>query len=295
MSSLFSNSKGFGMIIVLVLILLCVGAGMIVVWEGFEQGWWDLSTTKGSVTVTPPPLLPGQTQPPAQAGQTGTQTGAEPGTQPGTETQDGGPEGSSYGCSVPTCSNAKYSTVCDDGYVKLPYDQELAFNDDITARGNAALQDIADLTCLEELAIYWKSELTNLTAIKGLVNMRYLSLTDAGVSSVAPLKDMTRMQILNLGGTGVSDISVLSNMKYLRSVDLSRTQVSDITPLYGLPIEELYLSETQITSMPDITKFQNLRVLTVKWSALMMGSDEMAQECFDAFDMYYPGIDINCI
>lgn len=70
-------------------------------------------------------------------------------------------------------------------------------------------------------------------------------------------------KIYQIRGT-ISDLSALSKMKNLKQVALCGQNITDISPLAGLPIEELYLSDNRIEDFSVVETLGQLRVLSIE-------------------------------
>jgi|GEM_PF-3099122 len=244
----------------------------------------------------PMPTTGNFTSPPIQPGTGGTGTTGTETTTPSTNESTGGTQPPAPSGGSILCSNSKYSVVWDGEYAALDSNDQLKFSADVDARGNEALWDISDLTCLEKVDLSWKFDVTNLTALEGLTNLRYLILTDAGVSNIAPLARMTKMENLLLGGTKVSDIPIVANMKNLRWITLDRTPVTDASPLYNLSyLQKISLQQSMVSEMPPIENFPYLEALGIGATPnYMYASDENVEECFALKHQYAPSPAIGC-
>ena len=126
---------------------------------------------------------------------------------------------------------------------------------------------LSDLTPLKGLTnLEWLSctgtQVSDLAPIKDLTKLKKLFLDFTGVSNLAPLKDLTKLQILNLEVTGVSDLSPLESLTLLEGLYLDGTRVTDLTTLRGLTrLDELYLNDTLVS---DLTALESLpRLMTL--------------------------------
>jgi hypothetical protein len=106
---------------------------------------------------------------------------------------------------------------------------------------NIACSSIADLagldtcTALRALTVTSSPNLTDLSALKGHLELRYLNLCGcSALSDITPLAQ-TKLEDLNLGACGaVSDIEAVTAVETLEVLDIGRTAVRDISCLRGL-------------------------------------------------------------
>jgi Leucine-rich repeat (LRR) protein len=85
--------------------------------------------------------------------------------------------------------------------------------------------------------------------------LKYLDLNGSTVKRLAALSRFA-VETLNLSGTGVERIDALKSLPTLRKLDLANNPVADLTPLRGLPIE--YLDITDCKNVVDIAALADL-------------------------------------
>lgn len=138
---------------------------------------------------------------------------------------------------------------------------------------------------LSRVSLY---ELTHLPAEIGtLRQVSTLSLSNAGISSVAPisglnqlkaldlsycrnlsdlspLSEITQLDDLDLSKTGVTNIEPLQPLKNLRSLDLQGCKLSDLSPLAELPrLETLNLANSQVSDLTALAGLTSLKSLNL--------------------------------
>ena len=80
----------------------------------------------------------------------------------------------------------------------------------------------------------------------------YLELGDNRIRDISGLEGVPNLTCLWLGKNKIKDISGLSHLKQLKSLSLQSNYIEEIRGLEGLPLEELYLSENQITEIRNL-------------------------------------------
>ncbi|EBF5152494.1 leucine-rich repeat domain-containing protein [Listeria monocytogenes] len=107
---------------------------------------------------------------------------------------------------------------------------------------------------------YEISGVANLSGMEHLINLTYVNLGNGNqISDISPLSGLLNLRILHLGYNQISDISPLSGLLNLRELYLERNQISDISPLSGLVnLRWLYLDRNQIS---DISSLSSLSLL----------------------------------
>ncbi|MFH1500965.1 MAG: leucine-rich repeat domain-containing protein [archaeon] len=144
------------------------------------------------------------------------------------------------GTAEDTCLNDKYTALRHNyvfNWVGLEEMDGGEFNRDVHARGDVALNDIADLTCLEYLDINSGctgcTKLTDISVLSDLPNLKIVILVKNEISDLSPLANLP-IKELNVNYNKIRDISVLANFKELTNVNIKGNEISDLSPLYGL-------------------------------------------------------------
>ena len=106
---------------------------------------------------------------------------------------------------------------------------------------NRGIQDLTGLqfaTNLDELILGWWGEkgnqVSDLSSIAGLINLRRLSLHYNPISDLSTLKGLKNLNYLVLNHTLVSDLSPVRSLTNLTELVLDDTLVTDLSPVAGL-------------------------------------------------------------
>ena len=125
--------------------------------------------------------------------------------------------------------------------------------------------DITDVTPLKSLTSLtylslWKNDITDVTPLKSLTSLTSLSLNYNDVSDLTPLKDLTNLSHLYIYSIGMSDVTPLKDFTNLTELNLGKNDITDVTPLKSLTnITGLLIEENDIT---DVTPLKSLTSLT---------------------------------
>jgi Leucine-rich repeat (LRR) protein len=112
---------------------------------------------------------------------------------------------------------------------------------------------------ITELSFVGKKELTDISALSGLVDLKKLDLRSTQVKNIAPLGGLRNLISLILRETEIHDLSPLTGLAHLEALDLSGTKVKSVSALNGLPaLSNLELSNTKIG---DVSPLNNLPCL----------------------------------
>jgi Leucine-rich repeat (LRR) protein len=77
-----------------------------------------------------------------------------------------------------------------------------------------------------ELVLYG-TQVSDLTSIKALINLQWLSIIGTAVSDLTPIKELNKLQVLYFSGTKVSDLTPIKELKGLKMLELSGKAVSN--------------------------------------------------------------------
>ena len=92
------------------------------------------------------------------------------------------------------------------------------------------------------------TQVSDLTPLAGLKNLRGLDLNETKVSDLSPLAGLKNLESLYLTQTKVSDLSPLAGLKNLKRFKLNQTEVSDLSPLADMKsLLYLYLDQTKVS------------------------------------------------
>ena len=120
-------------------------------------------------------------------------------------------------------------------------------------------QTLTDKTIELECA---EATVTDLSPLKGLPNLKDLSLMYVKATDFSPLKELKSLKKLNLVAVETSDFSFLKEMKTLEELTLGSVNINDLSPLADLQnLKVLYLGRTKVTDLTPLQGLKNLRKL----------------------------------
>lgn len=133
------------------------------------------------------------------------------------------------------------------------------------SKGIESLDGLENFKNLTELSIdnYGeKGNISNLSPIKGLVKLKYLSLSNQKISDTKDLRKLTQLNSLNLGYNNIVDISGVKNMTLLKDLTLWNNKIKDISAVSNLKnLYWLMLENNQIKNISAVSKLTNLESL----------------------------------
>ena len=102
---------------------------------------------------------------------------------------------------------------------------------------------LASLTNLKELSLGSNNDISDVSALVGLVNLEFLQLADNNISDITSLAGLVRLGELDLADNAISDVSALSGLVNLLSLTLTNNSIVDVSPLANLVgLETLFIS-----------------------------------------------------
>ena len=104
--------------------------------------------------------------------------------------------------------------------------------------------------------------LTDVSALAGLIGLRELDLRDNAITDLSPLAGLTGLQLLDLRDNQIMDLSPLAGLTGLQLLYLSGNRIEELWPLAGLTaLEQLNLSDNRIGDLSPLAGLSGLQVL----------------------------------
>lgn len=129
---------------------------------------------------------------------------------------------------------------------------------------NNQISDLTPLSGLSDLRFLWlhENQVSDLSPLSGLDNLEGLFIDRNHINSVEALRRLTRLAHLHMNNNQTSDLSPLSGLTNLEQLALTNNDVSDISPLGGLTeLTHLYLEVSRISDISPLSELKNLEVL----------------------------------
>ena len=110
----------------------------------------------------------------------------------------------------------------------------------------------------------WGEPISDLSPLAGLTELENVDICGADISDLTPLAGLTDLKELYLRGNRISDISSLVGLAGLTRLRLDRNEISDVSPLAGLTnLEWLHLARNEISEVAPLASLANLTWLNV--------------------------------
>ena len=133
----------------------------------------------------------------------------------------------------------------------------------IDSGASGQLGNISSMSHLREIYITNTSVSAEEVSLIGtLPNLKKLTLSDCGLSTVAGLKNATGITYLDLSGNTIRNIDALSSMKGLQELNLQQNALSDLSALSACSaLKILDVSGNALTSLAPISGISGLTIL----------------------------------
>ena len=137
-------------------------------------------------------------------------------------------------------------------------------NHETPDRGIQDLTGLQFATNLERLILGWwgrgGNQVSDLSPIAGLINLRRLYLLNTPISDLSPLKGLINLTELHLNDTLVSDLSPIRGLTNLVSLNIHPTLVTDLSPVAGLiNLESIAFSNENLSDISPLAGLINLK------------------------------------
>ncbi len=126
------------------------------------------------------------------------------------------------------------------------------------------ISDLSPLAGLINLRELWleKNPLSDISPVRSLTNLTHLDIDHNKVSDISPVRNLTNLTHLEIDNSEVSDISSVRNLINLTHLAFDHTLVSDLSPVRGLTnLTHIDFRDTLISDLSPVAGLINLRGL----------------------------------
>ena len=107
--------------------------------------------------------------------------------------------------------------------------------------------------------------ISDLSPLAGLVNLRTMHFSDGNVSDLSPLAGLTNLDDLLIFSSPISDLSSLAGLTSLERITIGGAEISDLTPLAGLThLELLKINGNKISNLSPLAGLTGLNHLNLE-------------------------------
>ena len=131
---------------------------------------------------------------------------------------------------------------------------------------NRSIQDVTGLQFATNLRLLrlgnWGTgnQVSDISPLAGLINLRELWLGHNPVSDLSPLKGLKNLTRLEIHNTQISDLSLIAGLINLQRLGVSHTNVSDLSPIARLiNLQRLDFHDDSISDISPLAQLINLK------------------------------------
>ena len=123
---------------------------------------------------------------------------------------------------------------------------------------------ISQLTGLKYLSAS-NASLSTITPLENLTKLEYLDISNNSIRNISVIANMPNMQELYANNNVISDLSAVGSLKSLTKLNVSYNSIKTLEPLHTLSasLTELHASHNQLTTIKGITNLLKLNVLNL--------------------------------
>lgn len=128
------------------------------------------------------------------------------------------------------------------------------------------LDDLASFTNLKEVSLINEPQISDLTPISNLENLKKLTLDGCNIddNKLNTLSELVNITDLSLSKNSITNISILSKLVNLRSLSMAENGIMDLSAIVQFPaLETLNLSNNTITDLYSISNAPTLKDLNL--------------------------------
>jgi Leucine-rich repeat (LRR) protein len=134
-------------------------------------------------------------------------------------------------------------------------------------------EQLHELTNLKKVDLSGKSLLPDLNALRKISALEELNASKTGITEIMAVKDLINLRLLDVSSCAVTDLSPVSNLKALQSLNVSSTKIVDLTAIAGLRnLRSLQIENCAITQVAPMLRLGRLEFLYADGVPVITGS-----------------------
>ncbi|MGC9364554.1 MAG: leucine-rich repeat domain-containing protein [Fidelibacterota bacterium] len=129
------------------------------------------------------------------------------------------------------------------------------------------LSPLTDLTKIVRLNLNCNGDITDVTPLSRLVNLKHLSLESNNIRDISCLENLTKLTYLWVGDTYINSIAVVVNMPDLEELWLRSNPIGSIDVLADLKkLKSIWLADCDISDISPLQNLTNLKVIGISFN-----------------------------
>lgn len=151
----------------------------------------------------------------------------------------------------------------------LSFEWQSIFKRRLNIIDSVSLDNIKDMTALQELDLSGNDYIQSIDPLSGLNNLKLLNLANTSVADLTPIRNLTELVELNLEGTKVFDLTPLRYNAKLARLNINHTDVRSVAVLEKMPaLQNLQMEYTDVIDFDPITTLSSIQNLDVEGTQL---------------------------
>jgi Leucine-rich repeat (LRR) protein len=151
----------------------------------------------------------------------------------------------------------------------LSFEWQSIFKRRLNIIDSVSLDNIKDMTALQELDLSGNEYIQSIDPLSGLNNLKLLNLANTSVADLTPIRNLTELVELNLEGTKVFDLTPLRYNAKLARLNINHTDVRSVAVLEKMPaMQNLQMEYTDVIDFDPITTLSSIQNLDVEGTQL---------------------------
>ena len=124
-----------------------------------------------------------------------------------------------------------------------------------------------------------RARATDISSLKGLTNLTWLSLYNNKIVDISPLQQLTQLTYLKLERNKIVDISPLKNLINLERLYLGTNEITDVSPIKSLTkLKELWLGSNKIVDISPLENLENVVDLDLSYNQINKSTCTMIEK-----------------
>ncbi|MBN1339363.1 MAG: hypothetical protein JXA03_08570 [Bacteroidales bacterium] len=112
--------------------------------------------------------------------------------------------------------------------------------------GTPTEEELHGLLRIEELDLAGRGDITDLSPLRKLYNLKKLNLSGSGANDFSPLMELFKLEYLDVSGTAITTTDNLALLSELQTLIIENTRIGSLMPLVNLNLKYIYADESGV-------------------------------------------------
>lgn len=134
-------------------------------------------------------------------------------------------------------------------------------------------EQLHELTNLKKIDISGKSLITDLNVLRKIPSLEELNASKTGITEIMAVKDLINLRLLDVNSCAISDLSPVSGLKSLETLNISSSKITDLSAVSGLRnLRILQINNCGILQATPLLRLEKLEFLYAEGVPVVAGS-----------------------